>query len=226
MEIPFSSAAKRGDVFIAVPITVALALPPHCSIYFREIGPLSAREPAKASPKPSRMDFLPSSMTSAGILSYLVCRTNCPTYCVNPGAFGKSTAGTTPVPPEPFASARAPSEGAASNVAPSSPKDVLPNSRLRIVHLEAAHAMAGPRRRALRLPYPRDAGRRDNSDSTPVREHRSSRGMQLELWPEARSGPHLFVGIHRATRRQRDICVYAARHKLRRPPGPRLAAPR
>src|ERR1700738_652443 len=134
MEIPFSSAAKRGDVLIAVPITVALALPPHCSIYFREIGPLSAREPAKASPKPSRMDFLPSSMTSTGIFSYLVCRTNCPTYSVNPGVFGESTPEATASP-----SASAAFERSASNVAPSTPKDVLPNSRLRIVHQEQEH---------------------------------------------------------------------------------------
>src|SRR3984893_4769811 len=137
MEIPFSSAAKRGDVFIAVPITVALPLPPHCSIYFREIGPLSARDPAKARPKPSRIDFFPSSMTSAGIFSYLVCRTNCPTYCVNPGVLGKSTAGAAVATAAPSASSAA--EGAESNVAPSTPKDVLPNSRLRIIHLEPGH---------------------------------------------------------------------------------------
>src|ERR1700675_1008088 len=207
MEIPFSSAAKRADVFIAVPITVALPLPPHCSIYFREIGPLSACEPAKASPKPSRMDFLPSSMTKAGILSYLVCRTNCPTYWVNPGVFGKSTAGTTPAPSKPLPSAPAASEGAARNVAPSSPKDVLPKSRLCMVHQEPAHATAGPRRRALRRPCPRDAGRRDNSDSTPAPEHQFSRETQSEFWPGAHSGRRLFAGIHRSTHRPRDICV-------------------
>src|ERR1700693_1902914 len=175
MEIPFSSAAKRGDVFIAVPNTVALPLPPHCSIYFREIGPLSAREPAKASPKPSRIDFLPSSMTSAGIFSYLVCRTNCPTYCVNPGVFGKSTAGTVVAP---AASVVATSEGGASKVAPSSLRDVLPNSRLRIVHLKSAHATAGLRRRALRRPCRRDAARRDSSDSTPAPRRRFLRGTR------------------------------------------------
>src|ERR1700730_12228997 len=137
MEMPLSSAAKRGDVFIAVPITVAFPLPPHCSMYFRETGPLSAREPAKAIPESHKIDFLPSSGTSAGIFSYLLCRTNCPTYCVNPGVFGKSTAGAavaTPVPSAPAASERA-----ASHVPPSSPKDVLPNSRLRIIHLAKGH---------------------------------------------------------------------------------------
>src|SRR6202047_2426270 len=176
MEMPFSSAAKRGEVFIAVPITVALPLPPHCSIYFREIGPLSAREPANASPKPSRMDFLPSSISSAGIFSYLVCRTNCPTYCVSPGVFGKSAAGTL------AASVPSASEGAASTVAPRSPKDVLPNSRLCIVHLKAVHATAEPRKHALPLPYPHDEVRRDNSDSTRAPKRRSSRGMRLEFW--------------------------------------------
>src|ERR1700720_621834 len=200
MEIPFNSAAKRGDVFIAVPITVALPLPPHCSIYFREIGPLSARDPAKASPKPSKMDFLPSSMTTAGVSSYLVCRTNCPTYCVNPGVLGKSAAGAPPP------SASAASERSASNVAPSRPKDVLPNSRLRIVHVEARHATE-PRRRGLRRACPRDAVRRDNSDSTPAPKRQFSRGTQLEFWPGAHSGRDLFAGIHRATRRPRDICV-------------------
>src|ERR1700686_1021861 len=205
MEMPFSSAAKRGDVFMAVPITVALPLPPHCSIYFREIGPLSAREPAKASPKPSRMDFFPKSMTSVGIFSYLVCRTNCPTYCVNPGVFGKSMAGAAIAASAP--SAAAASEGTASNVAPSSLKDVLPNSRLRIIHLEEAHAMVGPRRRALPLPGLRDAGRRDNSDSTPAPKRQSSHGTPLEFWPTARSGRRLFAGTHRAPGRPRHICV-------------------
>src|ERR1700719_3655184 len=163
MEIPFSSAAKRGDVFIAVPITVALPLPPHCSIYSREIGPLSAHEPAKANPKPSKIDFLLSSMTSAGIFSDFVCRTNCPTYWVNPGVFGKSMAATLPAPSAPSASERS-----ASNPAPSNPKDVLPNSRLRISHPESAHATAEPRRRALPLPCRRDAAHQDNSDSTPA----------------------------------------------------------
>src|ERR1700730_18207414 len=220
MEMPFSSAAKRGDVFIAVPITVALPLPPHCSIYFREIGPLSAREPAKANPKPSRIDFLPRSMTSAGIFAYLGSRTNCPTYCVNPGVLGKSPAGPPAAPSAPAAS-----EEAASTVAPNSPKDVLPNSRLRIVHVEATHA-TGPRRRGLRRPCRRDAVRRDNSDSTPAPERRSSRGTQLEFWPGAHSGRHLFAGIHRATRRPRDICVCVERHKLRHPPVRQRAARR
>src|ERR1700688_3260038 len=213
MEIPFNSAAKRGDVFIAVPITVALPLPPHCSIYFREIGPLSAREPAKASPKPSRIDFLPSSMTSAGIFSYLVCRTNCPTYCVSPGVFGKSTTETAFL-----ASARAASEGTASTAAPRTPKDVLPNSRLRIIHLKAAHATAGSRKRGLPLPYLHDEAHRDNSDSTREPKHRSSRGMRLEFWRGARSGRRPFAGIHRGPRRRRDICVCVERHKLRRLP--------
>src|ERR1700722_342986 len=190
MEMPFSSAAKRGDVFIAVPITVAFSLAPHCSIYLREIGPLSAREPAKASPKPSRMDFLPSSITSVGIFSYLVCRTNCPTYCVSPGVFGKSTTETA------FpASDRAASEGAASSVAPRSPKDVLPNSRLRIIHQKAAHATAGPRKRGLPLPYLHGGAHRDNSGSTREPKRRFSRGMRSEFLRGARSGQHPFAGI-------------------------------
>src|ERR1700730_14572538 len=50
-------------------------------------------DPARASPKPSRMDFLPSSSTSAGMSSYFVLTMNSATYLVSPGAFGNSAAG-------------------------------------------------------------------------------------------------------------------------------------
>src|SRR4029077_20515834 len=128
--------------------------------------------------------------TSAGIFSYLVWRTNCPTYCVSPGVLGKSTTETAFT-----ASAPAASEGAASTVAPRSPKVVLPNSRLRIIHLKAAHAMAEPRKRVLPLPYLHDEAPRDNSDSTRAPKRRSSRGMRLGFWRGVRSGRHPFAGI-------------------------------
>src|SRR5437879_5548702 len=50
-------------------------------------------EPASARPKPSKMDFLPKSSTSAGMFSYFVLTINSATYFVRPGAFGKSAAG-------------------------------------------------------------------------------------------------------------------------------------
>src|SRR5258707_6055591 len=40
------------------------------------------------------MDFLPRSITSAGISSYFVLTMNSATYLVSPGAFGNSVAGT------------------------------------------------------------------------------------------------------------------------------------
>src|SRR6266436_9400441 len=50
-------------------------------------------EPASARPKPSKMDFLPKSSTSAGISSYFVLTMKSATYLVRPGAFGNSAAG-------------------------------------------------------------------------------------------------------------------------------------
>src|SRR5712691_8366315 len=50
-------------------------------------------EPASARPKPSKMDFLPKSSTSAGMSSYFVLTINSATYLVRPGAFGNSAAG-------------------------------------------------------------------------------------------------------------------------------------
>src|SRR4051812_840614 len=50
-------------------------------------------DPASARPKPSRMDFLPSSMTSGGMSEYFVPTMNSATDFVSPGAFGNSAAG-------------------------------------------------------------------------------------------------------------------------------------
>src|ERR1700739_2594743 len=65
---------------------------PNDCTYFRAIGPITDTEPASESPKPSRMDFLPSSMTSAGISSYLKLTANSATDFVRPDAFGNSGA--------------------------------------------------------------------------------------------------------------------------------------
>src|ERR1700693_1340787 len=127
MEMPFTSAAKRAEVFCAVPMTVATPLqPPDRSTNLREMGPLSAREPAKARPNPSRMDFLPSSITSDGMFSYRVSSTKFPTYFVRPGVLGNS----------PCPGLLVASEELANNDAPITPSEVLPKSRRRIVHRE------------------------------------------------------------------------------------------
>src|SRR6266404_6026000 len=125
MDTPFTKAAKRGEVFFEEPMMVAFPpQTPRCSTYSRQIGPVCARDPASARPKPSRTDFLPSSMTSPGISSYFVEATNLLTYSVKPGASGKSLLGASlALPTEP-----------ARKVDPSTPREVLPKSRLNKVH--------------------------------------------------------------------------------------------
>src|SRR5581483_1288068 len=54
------------------------------------IGPLTETEPASAKPKPSRMVFLPSSITFTGIFSYFVFTIKSLTYFVRPGDFGNT----------------------------------------------------------------------------------------------------------------------------------------
>src|SRR5579859_2584702 len=128
MEMPFTSAANRGEVFWAVPMTVDFpAHAPDCSTNLREIGPLSAREPANAKPSPSRMDFLPNSITFAGRSSYFVRTTNSATYLVRPGVLGKSPGSAL------FAGVAV----LASTEAPSAAREVLPKSRRRIIHRDA-----------------------------------------------------------------------------------------
>src|SRR5690242_5630976 len=92
MKIPFAIAAKRGGVFIRLPITLDFASDDDANElkYRRTNGPISETEPASAKPKPSRMDFRPSASTSAGISSYLVLTMNSATYFVRPGAAGNS----------------------------------------------------------------------------------------------------------------------------------------
>src|SRR6266699_5803537 len=91
MDTPFTNAAKRGEVFMEEPMIEDFPSQiPRCPRYSRQMDPVCARDPANARPKPSRMDFLPSSMTSSGISSYLVEATNWPTYSVKPGALGNS----------------------------------------------------------------------------------------------------------------------------------------
>src|SRR5260370_8228886 len=80
---------KRGGSLVLVPITVEpRSGRPRLAAYSRNSFPFSARAPAKASPKPSRMDFLPSSITSAGRSENFVFRTNSTTYFVSPGICG------------------------------------------------------------------------------------------------------------------------------------------
>src|ERR1700676_1265028 len=96
MDTPFTKAAKRGWAFIPLPITLARISPnPKDSAYFRAIGPITDADPASARPKPSRIDFLPNSITSAGISSYFVLTINSATDLVSPGAFGNSAAAGT-----------------------------------------------------------------------------------------------------------------------------------
>src|ERR1700757_4824245 len=125
MEIPLISAANRGEVFSAVPMTVAFPpQTPDCSRNLRDIGPLSAREPASAKPSPSKMDFFPSSITLGGMSLYFVWTTKAPTYFVRPGVLGK------PLEPERLAGGTEP----AKSEAPSTPSELLPKSRLRMFH--------------------------------------------------------------------------------------------
>src|SRR5882724_263658 len=125
MDTPFTKAAKRGEVFFEEPIMVAFPPEtPRCTTYSLQIGPVCARDPASARPKPSRMDFLPSSMTSPGISSYFVEATNLLTYSVKPRALGKSLPDARP----------ALSTEPARKVDPSTPREVLPKSRLNKVH--------------------------------------------------------------------------------------------
>src|SRR5947199_9044370 len=69
------------------------------------------------------MDFLPSSITSAGISSYFVSVTNVPTYFVTAVSFGNW----------PEARGRAACD-CGNMVAPIAPRDFLPKSRRRIDH--------------------------------------------------------------------------------------------
>src|ERR1700680_760987 len=96
MDTPFTKAARRGWAFIPVPITLARISPTaKDSAYFRAIGPITDADPASANPNPSKIDFLPSTITSAGISSNLVLTINSATDLVRPGAFGNSAAGGT-----------------------------------------------------------------------------------------------------------------------------------
>src|SRR6266852_6360826 len=110
METPFTKAARRGWAFIPVPLTLAFISPnPKDSAYFRAIGPITDAEPASARPNPSRIDFFPNSITSAGMSAYFVLTINSATDLVSSGAFGNSAAaaGDGDASPRPLVSARA-----------------------------------------------------------------------------------------------------------------------
>src|SRR5437879_793559 len=128
MDTPFTKAAKRGEVFFEEPMMEDFpSQTPSCSMYSRQIVPVCERDPASARPKPSRMDFLPSSMTPSGISSYFVEATNLPTYSVKRGALGKSLPGASPA------------LEVARTVDPIIPRDALPKSRLNKIHLVILH---------------------------------------------------------------------------------------
>src|SRR5579863_4158829 len=155
MEIPLTRAANRPEVFFAVPMIVACPRhTPDCSTNLREIGPLSAREPASASPNPSRIDFLPSAITSAGMSSYFVRTTNSATYLVRPRVLGKS-------PGSGLFPARA---VFARTEAPIAAREVLPKSRRRMTHQDAQHFRAGCHTRELPPPDRRGEEPPDSSD--------------------------------------------------------------
>src|ERR1700732_205075 len=119
MEIPLASAAKRGWTFIFVPMM--LELPPHGpsdSMYWRMRGPAVEADPARARPNPSKIVFLPRTITFSGMSSYFVLTINSETYLVSPGALGNSSAGL----------AKA-SAGPPRSANPARARDVLQKSR-------------------------------------------------------------------------------------------------
>src|SRR4249920_501079 len=94
METPLANAAKREWLFMPVPITLAFSsADPKDFTYCRTNGPMTEADPASARPNPSRMDFLPRSMTSGGMSEYFVLMMNSATDFVSPGALGNSAAG-------------------------------------------------------------------------------------------------------------------------------------
>src|ERR1700674_435356 len=192
------------------------------------MGPLSAREPANANPRPSRIDFLPKSITSWGRSSYFESRTNWPTYFVRPGVWGKSLAEAPPAPLADFVII----------VEAITPRDTFPKSRLRIVHLDFLgiclfvrplprrtdlSAMVAPRTPALRLHDFRDAGRRDSSDSIQVPACLSSRESFPESSPAERNGRDPSLQRHPQIGLPRGRCASASRRNSCRRPGPPLA---
>ena len=92
--MPLANAAKRGWLFNPVPMTVAFAsAAPSDRRYFSTRGRIVDTEPASARPKPSRIDFLPRSTTSAGMSSYLVWAMKAATERVRPGALASEGTG-------------------------------------------------------------------------------------------------------------------------------------
>src|ERR1700674_347739 len=119
MEMPLASAAKRGWTFIFVPMTIEFPPQgPSDSMYCRMRGPAVEADPASARPKPSKIVFLPRTITFSGMSSYFVFTINSETYLVTPGALGKSSAG--------FANASA---GPPRSANPTRARDVLQKSR-------------------------------------------------------------------------------------------------
>src|SRR4029077_5494785 len=98
-----------------------LELPPQGpsdSMYCRMRGPAVEADPASARPNPSKIVFLPRTITFSGMSSYFVFTINSQTYLVSPGALGNSSAGM----------ANAPA-GSPLSANPASANDVLQKSR-------------------------------------------------------------------------------------------------
>src|SRR5579864_4636840 len=90
MAIPLTRAAKRGASLVAEPSTAAPPEPqPSDATYCWINGAVAAFEPLSASPRPSRIDFFPSSMVSGGTSPSCVLTTNSATREVSFSTLGK-----------------------------------------------------------------------------------------------------------------------------------------
>jgi hypothetical protein len=83
MPTPLAKAAKRGATFRELPMIVAgPSFKPRSSRWRRTYSPDFATEPDNARPRPSRIDFLPSETTSAGMSAKRVLQTKAATWRV------------------------------------------------------------------------------------------------------------------------------------------------
>src|SRR5581483_12246696 len=90
MATPLANAAKRGGSFAVEPRTLAPpGRNPNDCTYCWMIPAVSAFDPLSAKPRPSRIDFFPSSITSGGMSAYFVPTINSPTYVVTLSSLGK-----------------------------------------------------------------------------------------------------------------------------------------
>src|SRR5580692_11204203 len=94
MPTAFANAANRAGALSEEPIIVAplVWVSPVDSRYLRVIAPVSATDPAKARPMPSRIDLRARSRTDAGISAERVLTMNAPTYAVAAGCLASAAA--------------------------------------------------------------------------------------------------------------------------------------